>query len=622
MPSARGAALVGTLALWALATGCSGQGAPNPPPADGGGPCVTGQRLCRDLQTALRCVAGELVPESCTAQTACNQGFCDPVICTPGPTGRCAANNTYERCNEAGTSIEFVPCPGGTVCTGNGCAGAVCTVGEKRCKAGSATAIEQCSETGGFWEDAGDCGGEQTGKVCLAGGCEFLCRIVQQVKSSLGCDYWAVDLDNAFVPNGEGGFFDAAAAQFAVIVSNPHPQFTAFVQVHNSEGMVAEAQVRPGMLHVFNLPRRDVNGTSVSPHAYQVKSNFPIIAYQFNPLDNVNVFSNDASLLLPNTSLGMRYLVMTRAQDHDILRSFVTVVAARPGATNVFVKVTAPTEGGPGLNPMEPGDQIQLTLNQFEVLNLETRAVGDDLTGTEVIADKEVAVFGGSEASNVPSRPAPDSEVVCCADHLEMQMFSEETWGYRYVAAHFKQRGVENDYWRIMAREDGTRVITIPHQVTIPTLNRGEWFELESPEDFEIHADKTILVGQFMASSGMVDPNWRPGQPRVGDPAFSLLAPQEQWRKDYVFLVPLYFAQNFVNIVKPASADVTLDQVKIPQSAFTPIGTGTFQVIRLPVTEGQHVVIASEPVQIIVYGYDRDVSYGYPGGLNLEPVRP
>jgi hypothetical protein len=567
------------------------------------------------------CTAGELVPRACDQGSACSAGFCERVICTPGPTGRCSANNTFERCNEAGTAIDFIPCPAGTVCNGTGCAGAVCQVGERRCKPGSATAIEQCSETGGAWVDAEDCGGEATGKVCLAGGCEFLCRIEHQVKSSLGCDYWAADLDNAFVPDGRGGYYDAAGAQYAVVVSNPHPQYTATVTVENNIQEVDRAQVFPGTLHVFNLPRRDVHGAVLAPLAHRVKSNIPVVAVQFNPLDNVNVYSNDAALLLPNTSLGTRHLVMTRAQDHDILRSFVTVIATRPGPTSLYVKVTARTIGGPGIDPLEPGGELQVTMNQFDTLNLETREVGDDLTGTEVVSDKEVAVFGGSQASNVPSRPAPDAEVICCADHLEMQMPPENTWGFHYVAAHFQKRGVESDYWRVMASEDGTTVRTIPHQVTLPTLNRGQFFEFDSPEDFEIYADKPILVGQFMASSGMVDPNGSLGLPRPGDPAFSLAIPQEQWRKDYVFLVPMYFAQDFVNIVKPAGADVTLDGVKIPNSSFTPIGPGTFQVIRLPMTEGSHTLLASEPVTISVYGYDRDVSYAYPGGLNLEPVR-
>ena len=34
-----------------------------------------------------------------------------------------------------------------------------------------------------------------------------------------------------------------------------------------------------------------------------------------------------------------------------------------------------------------------------------------------------------------------------------------------------------------------------------------------------------------------------------------------------------------------------------------------------------HRLSATEPVSIVVYGYSRDVSYAYPGGLNLEPIR-
>ena len=36
----------------------------------------------------------------------------------------------------------------------------------------------------------------------------------------MGCDYWAVDLDNAKVPNGSGGYYDAQNSQFSVIISN------------------------------------------------------------------------------------------------------------------------------------------------------------------------------------------------------------------------------------------------------------------------------------------------------------------------------------------------------------------------------------------------------------------
>src|SRR5207244_10445478 len=63
-------------------------------------------------------------------------------------------------------------------------------------------------------------------------------------------------------------------------------------------------------------------------HAYRVKSSFPVVAYQFNPLENVNVFSNDASLLKPVEALdpggsteGLMYAVLGWPQTIAITRS-------------------------------------------------------------------------------------------------------------------------------------------------------------------------------------------------------------------------------------------------------------------------------------------------------------
>jgi hypothetical protein len=161
----------------------------------------------------------------------------------------------------------------------------------------------------------------------------------------------------------------------------------------------------------------------------------------------------------------------------------------------------------------------------------------------------------------------------------------------------------------------------VPHQITIPVLNRGQFFELDSPEDFEIVADQPILVGQFMASGDGVDPENSRGIRGKGDPDMTLLVSREQWRKDYVFPVPMFYDEAWVTIVKPASADVVLDGVKIPASSFAPVGQGAFLVVRIPIHDGPHRLSATEPVSIMVYGYARYVSFAYPGGLNLEALR-
>jgi len=87
-----------------------------------------------------------------------------------------------------------------------------------------------------------------------------------------------------------------------------------------------------------------------------VRSTAPIIAYQFNPLDNVNVFSNDASLLLPSASLDRDYNVLSwpetlaRTNDADTngginLRAFLTIVG---GEEQTSLSVTVSTGVIPG----------------------------------------------------------------------------------------------------------------------------------------------------------------------------------------------------------------------------------------------------------------------------------
>ena len=58
-------------------------------------------------------------------------------------------------------------------------------------------------------------------------------------KSYLGCEYYAVDLDNANVPCGRDElgnirYCDAANSQFAVVLSNPDPTVTVYGMVMDS----------------------------------------------------------------------------------------------------------------------------------------------------------------------------------------------------------------------------------------------------------------------------------------------------------------------------------------------------------------------------------------------------
>jgi len=540
----------------------------------------------------------------------------------------------------------------------------VCTPGETACQDDNVLLV--CNEMGAEWETLTSCWDEGVGQVCYNGYCANVCDLATDKESYLGCEFWAADLDNAFVPGGRSGYYDAAGAQFSVIVSNPHPQWAAAVEIRDSDGPVLlaggvplpSAPIPPGEAKIYNLPRRDVDGTVVDSLAYRVKSTIPVSVYQFNPLENVNVFSNDASLILPSGAAGQLFYVMTREQSFESLRSFFTVVGIE-ASTMVTVQVTATTLAGINqlngeqIKALAPGDSIGVKLGPYEVLNIETDEIGGDLTGSLITATKPVAVFGGSEAANAPNTnhcvngvcewdgatPCATSADcttagfnTCCADHLEQQLFPVDSWGDSYLAAKTYPRGQEKDVYRVIAAMDGTEIQTTPVQAPLLTLNAGEWAEFESDADFVIGANHPIMVGQFIPAQDAPDPNLigvpQAGDAGIGDPAFILLVPTLQFRKNYVFVAPNKYELDYVTIVAPADALVWLDcSFVVPEEIqenctpvdafeFQPFGDGQFAAAKFAVGDGVHRIYAGQPVGVYVYGYDQYVSYGYPAGLN------
>ena len=53
-----------------------------------------------------------------------------------------------------------------------------------------------------------------------------------------------------------------------------------------------------------------------------------------------------------------------------------------------------------------------------------------------------------------------------------------------------------------------------------------------------------------------------------------------------------------------------------------PIGTTGFTSTSVIVGDGSHLIEASDPIGIVITGYDHNVSYAYPGGLNLTAINP
>jgi hypothetical protein len=139
-----------------------------------------------------------------------------------------------------------------------------------------------------------------------------------------------------------------------------------------------------------------------------------------------------------------------------------------------------------------------------------------------------------------------------------------------------------------------------------------------------IEASAPVVVGQFM--TGQNDPldpetmTQTPDWAGIGDPAYIIGVPIEQYRTTYQFLAPSKYAQDYITIVAPLSASVTLDGSVLPESDFFTFGDGTYKAAYKRIEDGRHEIVASEPIGLFSYGFDNYVSYGYPAGLDLKEL--
>jgi hypothetical protein len=494
--------------------------------------------------------------------------------------------------------------------------GQVCTPGTTQCV--DLDSFEICDDLGQGWGNTTDCAPDED---CLDGQCLSLCSVAEAANSSVGCQYYAIDADN------HDGY---DTLQYAIAVSNVDDEATASVEVqawvNNGWVLQQSAMVMPGSLHQFNMPDKHINLTGINARgAYRVVSDVPIIAYQFNPVDGVSSFTSDASLLLPVSALDEFYYVVGWGQT-SFNRPEIQIVATADG-TQVEITTSTSTNAGGGLQALAAGQTWQLpVLNEGDVAQFDGN---NGFTGTYITSSAPIAVFSSHTCANVPSLNA-----ACCCDHLEEQAYGLQTWGNDYVAARFPARNGGNpepSYWHVFASEDDTTINIAANEAVVGIgqqnlmLDAGGFVEIAvdgsiaHPGDFFVSADKPISVVQYMSSQDA-------GQSGTGDPAMAQAVPVEQFRTNYVVLVPPNWINDFLVVTKRVGSTVEIDGVAIPEPMFVAVGPQAnptqWQVARVAASDGVHTLEGDQSFGVIVVGYDQYDSYAYPGGLNQQVINP
>ena len=538
-----------------------------------------------------------------------------------------------------------------------------CATGQTRCVDG----LEEVCGQNGLWV-----------LTNRRGDCEVdLCADATRNRSYIGCEYWPIDLDNAIEvevnppqngrcdaeranspyvyrddipvcsgPDGRAGLcdagqqcpegytcqtapaciLDAQGSPFCIVVSNPSDTTPSLVTLSNGQGQMHQLDVAPNAVekiypYELGFPDNSIDRTSLNRNTFKLTASAPIVAYQFNPLDNVGVFSNDGSLLIPEHALDSIYYVLTvptltRRPDKNDYSGYVTIVGTAEANIRIRVTPTGDIRAGDQLEAMPAGVPVEFDIGQGQVLNLEAGA-DQDLTGTRIESvdgQSTFAVFVGHEASILTDRPPRRG--LCCADHIEEQLFPASSWGSRFAIARTVPRPDRTrngqgapDMIRILAQKPNTEItFDPPVNGNCPILEATEFCDIFIDRDTTITSSQPILVGHFLLST----------DGRTGDPALAFVPPFEQFREAYTFLVPDEYNDQFISVAAFGADEVYLDGTAISDE-FDSIAANWYGA-RVRVTPGQHTLTCPGKCGLLVYGYSPAVSYLFAGGLDLEAI--
>ena len=476
----------------------------------------------------------------------------------------------------------------------------ICEAGVRSCRENT---VIECNDKGTVINEIENCTG--VGVSCYKGECLDECGIAAKNQGYLGCEYWGAFLQQS------GGYEDKAT--YALVVANPNATKINVKVFTVGDVILAEHDIEAGELYSFELgTERRIQGPGISDLAFKLVSTRPVAVTQMNPFGNVMIYSNDATLLFQKGALGTQYYAMSWPS-WSTMSGFIAIVAVEDGTTSVTVNYAASTKAGTGIEAQQGGDEVEYSLTKYQILTLnstdaaDVNSYGADLTGSFIISNKKVAVFGGHVCARIPA-----DKTAC--DHLEHQIFPLQSWGKKFTAARTKPRGTELDHYRILASDKGASVAWSGGTSGSKILSAGEFYDMSTDADFVINSSEPVMVGQFLASQD--------AGATTGDPSMMLVAPDEQLRKEYVFLVPPNYDNNRITIVASADTNITVNETSYSSNSFDQIPDTDRLKKWIELETGPYTLEASKPVALYVYGYSQYVSYAYTAGLDLTTINP
>ncbi|MCC7439481.1 MAG: IgGFc-binding protein [Armatimonadetes bacterium] len=331
---------------------------------------------------------------------------------------------------------------------------------------------------------------------------------------------------------------------------------------------------------------------------------------------SIRTKSADAFMSLPVDVLTGRYIVLAYPNGFDRVQSDTydtpsefAVIATEDGTT---IRITSPAS----VNGRSRQTPFIIQLDSGQVFFGQARlGLLQDVSGTEIVANKPVAVYGGVKRTAVPV------SVGNYRDHIVEQIPALEAWGTEaIVTPHYPvtPSSFEKAVVRVLAAFDNTNW-TLDGQPQ-PPLMAGRSVEFPLTKAMPLVADGPVLVAQYEHSVNAID---NTGESELGDPFMMLIPPPQQFDSVYSFQCVDHpeFVRHFVNVVIPsnATASVRIDGKPVAQP-FTAIAGTRFSFAQIELPAGAHFARADSTFGLYSYGYGQANSYGYAGGMLFKTL--
>ena len=366
-------------------------------------------------------------------------------------------------------------------------------------------------------------------------------------------------------------------------------------------------ELQPGGHELVIVPTElELIGTEKSLKSVEIESDFGISVYAIH----LEPYTTDGYLAIPVENLGTQYVISSH--ERGGWSTLFAVFGTRDDTTVTILLNAQVTYDG---ITYSAGDTLILKLNRLETIQV-LAIPNENLAGSIVSSNHPISVINGNQCANTPGS---------ACDTIIEQSIPVNSWGTKHFYSN-PPNEQDSSLFVMVAFFDDTKFTVDGSDITLGS--GGVWQEYLSGSGIITTSQPALLTQVLHRVDGS-----------IVDPSLIQVPTENQFTPFLGFTTPTHSAANingfvnFVNIILKSDVRdlIRLNEQEITSSSILPslrsetdIDNSDYVllIVELPREEALYYITQetdpnNSPMSAIAYGFERDESYGYAGGLSL-----